>query len=190
MPPGHPFRYDVLEKSCTRLLPFPAIADAADEDDSLKVARPATTSFRPSSHRRAPLLRPALHASMPPHLQHDMHSESPRSSSNPAVPPMKAKPQGSSFHVLLPAYQALLTKGQSCLFETSTNSPQQTLLYPTAYLPPVSFATDCSSPAQSDRLKEKDVPPPRPTPTPRLRQRSKPVRQLHNPKCSAFFLPG
>jgi hypothetical protein len=87
VPPGLPFRYNVLEKSCTRLLPFRPLPKRM-----YVFARPATASFLDSSHRRALLSCPALHAAIrAAFLLHEVQSESPRSSPNPAVPLMMAK---------------------------------------------------------------------------------------------------
>ena len=87
MPPGHPFRYDVLEKSCTRLLPFPA---AAEEDVCLCAPRHCILPrFEPPPGivimSSAPCRNPRRF------LLHEVQSESPRSSPNPAVPLMMAK---------------------------------------------------------------------------------------------------
>ena len=77
MPPGPPFRYDVLEKSCTRLLPFPA---AAEEDVCLRAP-----PLHPSSIRATAGHCYHVQRSMPqsaPLLLHEVQSESPRSSPN------------------------------------------------------------------------------------------------------------
>ena len=86
MPPGPPFRFDVLEKSCTQLLPFPA---AAEEDVCLRAP-----PLHPSSIRATAGHCYHVQRSMPqsaPLLLHEVQSESPRSSPNPAVPLMMAK---------------------------------------------------------------------------------------------------
>ena len=86
MPPGPPFRFDVLEKSCTQLLPFPA---TAEEDVCLRAP-----PLHPSSIRATAGHCYHVQRSMPqsaPLLLHEVQSESPRSSPNPAVPLMMAK---------------------------------------------------------------------------------------------------